>query len=362
MIKFKNIHITFCKNTPSEKRVVHNLSEGIGKGEFITIIGSNGAGKSTLLAALTGEIPIDKGEILVNGKDISKIPSYKRAKFISKVSQDPMQGTFANLTVEENLIIAYNRNKNKGLLSKLSIAKVTSEILDLVAKDLKEIGLDLKKRLKDKVVTLSGGQRQVLSLIMATMGDPAILLLDEHTAALDPETALVVMRLTRTLVKKKKLTAIMVTHCLDHIIDPNQCLSQTGTYKPIYDPEEDFRLWIMSHGIISHKLQMCHKVVESASAETVQEGKEYPIHQSKLVPITNYAVPPSRAGDRHLFYIKHEWSEQKRKERIDLMGEDYRIMIVPPEVFKDADHNTFRNKLISLLTTNPTKVEDSLDC
>ena len=306
MIKFIDINVIFNKGTSLEKKVLNNLGN-LGKnenltienGDFISIIGGNGAGKSTLLEILTGEIDIYTGKIELDGEDLTKKSIKERASLISKVSQDPMIGTFANLTIEENLIIAYNRNKKGGIRSFLSksyrIARINKQgffsrlfrspkdsnktnkikkFVSFASKELKNVGIDLDKQLGEKVGDLSGGQRQALSLIMATLQDSKILLLDEHTAALDPINAKKIMDLTVRIIKEKKLTAIMVTHCLDHI---RFCGNN--------------RIWVMNHGRITYGIQVITDmnrfiiefIYDADGEKYIHIGETYMLKYIKLV-------------------------------------------------------------------------------
>jgi len=207
MINLENIVKIFHKNTINENKAIKGINLNIKKGDFITVIGSNGAGKSTLLNIIAGNLIPDEGKIFVNNKDVTKIPDYKRAAFIGQVFQDPLSGTASNLTIEENLAIAQKRGKKRwfGIGVKSSDRNKFKDALQV-------LGLGLENRLKDKVGLLSGGQRQSLTLLMATLVKPEILLLDEHTAALDPKTAAKIIELTEYFVDEYELTALMVTH------------------------------------------------------------------------------------------------------------------------------------------------------
>lgn len=213
MLALENISKTFNAGTPNENRVFEGLSLEVNEGDFITVIGSNGAGKSTLLNIIAGVIPVDGGKIYLDGKNITNLPEYKRAAFIGRVFQDPMLGTSPSMTVEENLSLAYARACNISLRWGLTAKK-----RQIFKRYLSNISLGLEERLSEKVKSLSGGQRQALTLIMATMKKPRILLLDEHTGALDPKTAIIVNDLTERIVKEEKITTIMVTHNLEDAI------------------------------------------------------------------------------------------------------------------------------------------------
>jgi putative ABC transport system ATP-binding protein len=213
MLTLKNVSKTFNPNTPNENQIFDCLSLNIEDGDFVTIIGGNGAGKSTLLNIIAGAFSIDKGSIMLDDMDISSLPEYKRAAYMGRVFQDPMLGTSPSMTIEENLSLAYSRSNNFRLKWGLDSAR-----RDLFKKYLSNIPLGLEKRLTTKVRLLSGGQRQALTLIMATMKKPKLLLLDEHTAALDPKTAILVNDLTQEIIHKDKITTLMVTHNLEHAI------------------------------------------------------------------------------------------------------------------------------------------------
>lgn len=207
MLKIDNLCKTFFKGTINEKKAIKNISLTINDGDFITIIGGNGAGKSTLLNLISGTLSLDEGHIIIDDIDVSHQPEYKRAKFIGRVFQDPMTGTCADLSIEENLSLAKRRGRfrtlKRGITSKEKIEY--KEVL-------KQLNLGLEERLSSKVGLLSGGQRQALTLLMATLVKPKLLLLDEHTAALDPKTANTVLELTEELVKRDNLTTLMITH------------------------------------------------------------------------------------------------------------------------------------------------------
>lgn len=209
MIELKNIHVTFNKGTPLETRALNGIDLTVPKGQFVTVIGSNGAGKSTALNVLAGLAPVEKGSVRLDGEDITGWPVHRRARRISRVFQDPKLGTCEDLTIMENFALAHGRTAPRGF--RFAIAK---GMRDTVAERIEVLGLGLENRLDDKVGLLSGGQRQAVSLLMATTGESSILLLDEHTAALDPKTADFVLNMTRTIVERLQLTAVMVTHSM----------------------------------------------------------------------------------------------------------------------------------------------------
>lgn len=207
MLKIENLSKTFNANTVNEKKAIQNLSITINDGDFITVIGGNGAGKSTLLNLISGTLPCDEGKITIDDIDITKQKEYKRAAFIGRVFQDPMTGTCADLSIEENLSLAKRRGKKRTLRLGLT-PQEKKEYKTL----LESLNLGLEHRLSSKVGLLSGGQRQALTLLMSTLVKPKLLLLDEHTAALDPKTAAKVLELTTKIVEKDKLTTLMITH------------------------------------------------------------------------------------------------------------------------------------------------------
>ena len=207
MLELRDLHKTFNPGTVNEKVALNGVSLTMEAGDFATIVGSNGAGKSTLFNAITGGFIADEGSITLGGEDITFAPEYQRSRVIGHLFQDPLKGTAPNMTIEENLALAVRRGKRHTL--RLGIRR--SEREDY-RRRLKELGLGLEDRLTTKVGTLSGGQRQALTLLMATLQQPKLLLLDEHTAALDPQTAARVMELTDRLVQENHLTTLMITH------------------------------------------------------------------------------------------------------------------------------------------------------
>ena len=210
MLKLENISLTFNPGTVNEKKALTNLSLHLEKGDFVTILGSNGAGKSTLFNTLAGTYTPDNGKVYLDGKDITALPDYKRSKEIGRLFQDPLKGTAPNMTIEENLALAYLRaNHTKSPFSMVSKA----DRADFREK-LAMLNLGLEERMNQPVGLLSGGQRQALTLLMATLVTPKILLLDEHTAALDPGTAEIVLELTKKIVAENNITCLMITHNL----------------------------------------------------------------------------------------------------------------------------------------------------
>ena len=207
MLDIRNVHKTFNPGTINEKKALNGINLHLDEGDFVTVIGGNGAGKSTMLNMIAGVYPVDCGNIVIDGIDVTRLPEYKRAKYLGRVFQDPMTGTAADMQIEENLALAARRGKFRSLLPGIT-AKERKEYKEL----LKILDLGLEDRLTAKVGLLSGGQRQALTLLMATLKKPKLLLLDEHTAALDPKTAKKVLDITEEIVAKDNLATIMITH------------------------------------------------------------------------------------------------------------------------------------------------------
>lgn len=207
MLELKNIKKTFFPGTVNEKVALKGIDLTLEDGDFVTIIGGNGAGKSTLLNAIAGVWKLDQGQVVIDGVDVTGLPEHKRAKYLGRVFQDPMMGTARDMEIEENLALALRRGKRRTL--KWRISKAERERYRQILADL---DLGLEARMTHKVGLLSGGQRQAVTLLMATMNKPKLLLLDEHTAALDPKTAAKVLELTDQIVRKNKLTTLMITH------------------------------------------------------------------------------------------------------------------------------------------------------
>ena len=207
MLELKNIYKTFNPGSVNEKRALNGVNLTLEEGDFVTIIGGNGAGKSTMLNAIAGTWPLDSGSVVIDGVDITKLPEHKRAIYLGRVFQDPMNGTAADMEIEENLAIAKRRGQKRTLRWGITKEERT-EYVEL----LKMLDLGLETRMRTKVGLLSGGQRQALTLLMATLKKPKLLLLDEHTAALDPKTAAKVLELSDKIIAENNLTALMVTH------------------------------------------------------------------------------------------------------------------------------------------------------
>ena len=214
MLKLENIHKTFHAGTVNQKIALDGLSLTLNDGDFVTVIGGNGAGKSTLLNTIAGTFPVDSGTITIDGEDITDLSEEKRARFLGRVFQDPMMGTAATMQIDENLALAARRGAGRTLRVGIT-KKENAEYHEL----LKTLGLGLEDRMTSKVGLLSGGQRQAVTLLMATLKKPKLLLLDEHTAALDPATAEKVLELTKSIVAEKKITCLMVTHNMHQALE-----------------------------------------------------------------------------------------------------------------------------------------------
>lgn len=247
MLKIKNVYKTFNKGTINEKKALNGLDLTLNDGDFVTVIGGNGAGKSTMLNMIAGVYPIDGGTITIDDmvftKDgeenkvevnISRMPEHARAKYLGRVFQDPMKGTAAGMEIEENLALAYRRGKSRGLRW-----GITKDEKAFYHEKLKMLGLGLEDRMTSKVGLLSGGQRQALTLLMATLQQPKLLMLDEHTAALDPKTAKTVLELTEKIIEESQLTALMVTHNMKDAIRLGNRLIMMHEGRIIYDVAGD---------------------------------------------------------------------------------------------------------------------------
>lgn len=230
MLKLENVSKTFNAGTVNEKKVLDDINLELNEGDFVTIIGGNGAGKSTLLNLISGLHPLDCGTIILDQENISLQPEYQRAKKIGRLFQDPMLGTAGDMQIIENLALAKRRGQHRGLAWGVD-KKEKEEYYQLV----KTLGLGLEDRLTSKVGLLSGGQRQALTLLMATLQKPKLLLLDEHTAALDPATSSKVLTLTKDIIAKQNLTALMVTHNMKDAIEVGNRLIMMYNGHIIYD-------------------------------------------------------------------------------------------------------------------------------
>lgn len=230
MLKLNDISMTFNEGTPDEKKALDSVDLQLEKGDFVTVIGSNGAGKSSLMNVISGSLIPEVGDVWIDGKQVGHLPEYKRSQFIGRVFQDPMAGTAPSMTIEENLAMAYSRNKKRKM--RIGVNKKRKSLF----KDyLQTLNLGLEDRLTAKVGLLSGGERQALSLLMTTFTEPDIVLLDEHTAALDPSRAALITELTEDVVQKSGLTTLMVTHNMQQALDLGTRLIMMDKGQIIFD-------------------------------------------------------------------------------------------------------------------------------
>ncbi len=230
MVEIKNVTKVFNPGTVNEKLALDGLSLKLDDGDFVTVIGGNGAGKSTMLNAIAGVWPVDAGQIIIDGVDVTKTSEFRRAAYIGRVFQDPMTGTAATMDIEENLALAFRRGRAKTLAPRIHAAE-----RDMYKEKLSILELGLENRLTTKVGLLSGGQRQAITLLMATLKKPKLLLLDEHTAALDPKTAAKVLETTQQLVSRDNITTIMITHNMKDAIKYGNRLIMMNNGNIIYD-------------------------------------------------------------------------------------------------------------------------------
>lgn len=234
LLQLNQIYKVFNEGTPDEKIAINHVNLSLNKGDFVTVIGSNGAGKSTLMNLISGKMFPDIGQVKVDGQDVTTMKEHKRSRLIGRVFQDPMAGTAPSMTIEENLAIAYSRASSRGLSR-----GVTKKRREFFIGKLESLHLGLENRLQAKVGLLSGGERQALSLLMATFTDPKILLLDEHTAALDPSRAELITNLTRDIVNETNLTTLMVTHNMQQALDLGNRLIMMDSGQIIFEATEE---------------------------------------------------------------------------------------------------------------------------
>ncbi|MCI7743024.1 MAG: ATP-binding cassette domain-containing protein [Clostridiales bacterium] len=258
MLEIKNISKTFNPGTINEKKALLDLSLTLKDGDFVTVIGGNGAGKSTLLNAVAGVWPVDCGSILLDGEDITALPEHKRAKYIGRVFQDPMMGTAPNMQMEENLALALRRGQRRGL--RWGVTKAERQEY---REKLKTLGLGLEDRMTVKVGLLSGGQRQALTLLMASLRKPKLLLLDEHTAALDPATAAKVLELSDQIVAENGLTALMITHNMSDAIKHGNRLIMMDQGRIILDIEGEDKKHLTKQQLIEKFAQVAGYQIDS---------------------------------------------------------------------------------------------------
>jgi len=260
MLSVQNISKTFNVGTVNEKTALSDVSLALEEGSFTTVIGGNGAGKSTLLSAVAGVYPVDSGKIEIDGWDVTRVAEHKRAKVIGRVFQDPMMGTCANMEIEENLALAARRGRHRGLKW-----GVTDDDRAEYREKLQILGLGLELRMTTKVGLLSGGQRQALTLLMATLRNPQLLLLDEHTAALDPKTAERVLNLSETLIRENGLTAMMVTHNMRDAIKYGDRLIMMYEGKIVIDVSGEKKKELTTKRLL--------EMFEEVSGESESDGK-----------------------------------------------------------------------------------------
>lgn len=261
MLNITDIYKTFNPGTINEKRALSGLSLKLKEGDFVTVIGGNGAGKSTLMNALAGMWTVDSGKIIIDGTDVTKMPEYKRAKFLGRVFQDPTMGTAANMGIDENLALALRRGMHRTL--KNGITKAEREKYKEV---LAELELGLENRLTSKVGLLSGGQRQAITLLMASLRKPKILLLDEHTAALDPKTAAKVLETTNKIVSKNNLTTLMITHNMKDAIANGNRLIMMNNGRIVLDIEGEEKTKLTVDVLIAKFAEVSHESFDNDSA------------------------------------------------------------------------------------------------
>ncbi len=245
MITLSHLKVTFAPGTIMEKKALRGINLKIAEGEFITVIGSNGAGKSTLLNAIAGEVMPTQGAIHIDDKEVTRLPAHARAGSVARVFQDPLAGTCGDLTIAENMALAHRRGQWRGLGKGLSRID-----RDYYAETLKILKLGLENRLDTSMSLLSGGQRQAVSLLMATLSPLKILLLDEHSSALDPKTAAFVMKLTEDIVTEKRLTALMVTHSLQQALHSGTRTIMLHEGKVIYDIAGETRMGLTAADLL----------------------------------------------------------------------------------------------------------------
>lgn len=260
MIRLENVSKTFHPGTVNEVTALRPVDLRVREGDFITVIGSNGAGKSTLFNLVAGTFPASTGSIRINENDVTRQPEYRRAQYIGRIFQDPMLGTAGNMTLEDNMMISY-RKGFKGL--RISLNKTMRRYFQEQLVDLR-MGLD--QRMKDNVRLLSGGQRQALTLLMMVLSRPALILLDEHTAALDPKNASIVLELTRRYVEEYQLTTMMITHNMQQAIDYGNRLLMMDKGEIIFDVSGDEKRSLTVEGLVERFHQIRHRDLESDEA------------------------------------------------------------------------------------------------
>jgi len=261
MLQIENLHLTFNPGTPIENHALRGVSLHLRAGDYVTVIGGNGAGKSTLLSSVAGTFPPGAGHIAIDGQDVTHLPEHKRAPYLGRVFQDPMLGTVANMNIEENLALAYRRGKRRGLRWYIS-----SKERKLYRERLATLELGLENRLADKAGLLSGGQRQALTLLMATLKQPKLLLLDEHTAALDPKTAPKVLEIGDRIIAEHGLTTMMVTHNMRDAIRHGNRLIMMNLGRIVLDISGEEKQQLTVEGLIARFSQVSGEAFDGDSA------------------------------------------------------------------------------------------------
>lgn len=268
MLEVNDVYKTLNPNTPNEVKALQGISLTVQDGDFVVVVGTNGSGKSTLLNAIAGSLLVDKGKIYINKRDVTKLSEHERAKYIGRVFQNPFSGTAPEMTIAENLAVASFRSKPRGLGWALN-----SQSINNIKEKVKTLNMGLEDRLDDIIGRLSGGQRQALTLLMATWIKPDILLLDEHTAALDPKTAKIVIELTEKIIKRENLTTLMVTHSMQQAVNLGNRIIMLNKGKIIYDIKEDDKKRIR----VNDLLDMFDKIrrneqIDSTTAEMLSKN------------------------------------------------------------------------------------------
>lgn len=258
MLRISHLKKTFNTGTVNEKIAMNDINFSLNPGDFVTIIGSNGAGKSTLFNLISGYFLSDEGRILLDGQDITFMPEYKRARYIGRLFQDPLKGTAPSMTIEENLALSYSRSQSK--LISLGIRKKDK---DLFRERLAQLDLGLENRMKTKMGLLSGGQRQAVTLLMSTLVVPKVLLLDEHTAALDPATADKVLRITKEIVAEKNITTMMITHNIQSALDLGNRTMMMDSGKVILDIKGKERSQLTVQDLLNLFKKESHKALDN---------------------------------------------------------------------------------------------------
>ena len=258
MLDLVNIRKTFNAGTVNEKKALQGLNLHLNEGDFVTVIGGNGAGKSTMLNAVAGVWPVDEGRISLDGHDITALPEHRRAALIGRVFQDPMMGTAPNMWMEENLALALRRGQRRGLRWGISNAE-----REMFVEKLRTLGLGLEERMTAKVGLLSGGQRQALTLLMASMKKPKLLLLDEHTAALDPATAAKVLEISDQIVQENNLTTLMITHNMSDAIRHGNRLIMMNEGRIIFDVAGEEKKHLTKHELMEMFAHLSGSSIES---------------------------------------------------------------------------------------------------